>query len=456
MDYQQALRRLLSLTSAERLRTHPTRRASQDLGRMEALLAALDAPHLRVPTIHVVGTKGKGSVAALIHATLVAAGYRSGLYTSPHLHSFRERIAVDRQPCSPDEFAALVERVWPAVEAVAGGPHGAPTPFEVLTAMAFTAFAAHRCAFQVVEAGIGARLDATNVVPRPLLSVITAISRDHTELLGETIEQIAWDKAHAVKAGRPVVVGPQPAAAFAAIRGAAAAGAAPLVDVARDYAWERGAFDRRGQEMRITTPAGTLHGWTPLLGRHQLENAACAVAACDVLRAGGVALPPAAVQAGLAKVRWPGRLELLATAPTIVVDGAHNADAAARLAEAVREYLPHDRLLLVLGTSADKDLPSLVAALAPIASRVLACRARHPRSRDPDEILVLFAEAGIAGEAYPSVAAALQAARAQAGADDLLLATGSLFAVAEAREAVLGIPPEEYPELANGGGPPAS
>jgi dihydrofolate synthase/folylpolyglutamate synthase len=346
-----------------------------------------------------------------------------------------------------------VEHVWPAVEAVASGPHGTPTPFEVLTAMAFTAFAAHRCAFQVVEAGIGARLDATNVVPRPLLSVITTISLDHTELLGETIGQIAWDKAHAVKAGRPVVVAPQRAEAFAAIRAAATAGAAPLVDVARDYAWERGASDRHGQEVRIATPAGTVRGWTPLLGRHQLENAACAVATCDVLRAEGVALPPAAVRAGLTEVRWPGRLELLATAPTIVVDGAHNADAAARLAEAVREYLPHDRLLLVFGASADKDLAALVATLAPIGSHVLACRARHPRSRDPAEMLTLFAAAGIAGEAYPSVAAALQAGRAQAGADDLILATGSLFAVAEAREAVLGIPPEQYPELASGGNP---
>ncbi len=451
MQYRQALHRLLGLTSAERLSTHPARRASRDLGRMEALLAALGDPHLRVPAIHVVGTKGKGSVAALLQSALVEAGYRVGLYTSPHLHSFRERIAVDREPCSPDDFTELVERVWPAVEGVGTSPHGWPTTFEVLTAMAFVAFAARACAYQVVEAGVGARLDATNVVPRPLLSVLTTISLDHTDLLGDTVEQIAWDKAHAVKAGRPVVVAPQPAAALAAIRAAAAARGAPVVDVAGAYAWQRGAFDRGGQEFQVAGPTGVIRGWLPLLGEHQLENAACALAACDALRAEGVALPATAVVAGLARVRWPGRLEVLAEAPMVVVDGAHNADAAARLADAVRDYLPHRRLLLVLGASADKDLVGLVAGLAPVTSRVLAGRARHPRSRDPAAIVSLFARAGVAGAAYPSVAAALAAARAEAAADDLVLATGSLFVVAEAREAVLGIPPERYPELGDAG-----
>ncbi|MBI4233523.1 MAG: bifunctional folylpolyglutamate synthase/dihydrofolate synthase [Chloroflexi bacterium] len=415
---------------------------------MHALLQRLGEPHLKTPAIHIAGTKGKGSTSAMVNSILLANGYTTGLYTSPHLHTFRERIRLGQEPVSEERFAALVEALWPTQEGLASeGVRGPVTVFEMLTAMAFVAFVQERVQFQVLEVGLGGRLDATNVVPRPLVCIITSLSLDHTAILGDTLDRIAAEKAGIVKPGGVVVTAPQPPEALAVIRRVCQERGATLVEVAERYRWERGPWDLEGQQFRVWGPGGPWDVWLPLLGGYQMENATCALAAAQALEATGVPLSREGVLSGFRQVVWPGRLEVLGKSPVLVVDGAHNPYSVGRLREAVQQYFTFDKVLLIFGGLADKNLEAMVAELAPLRPRVLATRSRHPRSAAPRDLAALFARHGLEAQALPAVAEAIRLAREQAGEGDLVLATGSLFVTAEVREALLGIQGEEYPEL---------
>ena len=449
MDYREAIQRLLSLVDYERAyRTGPGQ-PRYDLTRMEEFLRRLGNPHLQAPTVHVAGTKGKGSTAAMIASALTEEGYVTGLYTSPHLHTFRERIRMGLVPITAQEFASLVEGLWDAAQEVGKtDPQGGVTTFEMLTAMAFAHFARQRADVQVLEVGLGGRLDATNTVERPLVCVITALSLDHTAILGNTVAEIAREKAGIIKQGSVVVTAPQPPEALAVIQEVCEARGATLVQAAQVYAWERTSQDLAGQSFTLRGRQGEWALWIPLLGRHQMENAGTAVAAFDVLRRQGVPIAHRSVVQGLQSVRWPGRLEVLQRYPLVVADGAHNPASSGRLRLAVEEDLPHRRLLLVLGISADKDLDGMVEELAQLKpALVVATRSRHPRALPTGAIARPFQQRGIPVHEVAEVGEATQYAIAQAGEEDLVLVTGSLFAVAEAREQVRGIPPELYPEL---------
>jgi len=446
VDYPSSLERLLSLADLERMVGPAHHQPRYHLDRMRRLLQRLGNPQEGIPIFHIAGTKGKGSVCAFLASVLRCAGYRVGLYTSPHLHTFRERIQIDGEPLSPGAFAGLVSDLWPAVEALAREGERV-TVFEALTAMAFLAFRRARCEVAVVEVGLGGRLDATNVARRPLVCAITPISHDHTAVLGTDLADIAREKAGILRPGRPVVCAPQPAPALAVVEETARRLQAPLFRVDRLCRWERGERTLEGQAFRLEVMGETLDLWTPLLGAWQVENCATALLACWVAEEEGLPIPRPAWRAGTARARWPGRLEVLVRRPLVVVDGAHNPASAQRLAEAVREDLPHRRLLLVFGASRDKDVQAMAEALAPLADRVLACRSRHPRAGDPSDLADLFLSLGVPAIPHPTVADALRSAMAEAGPDDLVLVTGSLFVVAEAREHLLGIPAERYPQL---------
>ena len=449
MEYQEALRRLLSLTDLERMAGQPAGRPRHDLGRFRRLLSLLGEPHKAVPAVHITGTKGKGSTAAMVASVLGAAGLRPGLYTSPHLHTFRERIRLGLEPVGEEEFACLVGSIWPAVDQVADeGAYGRVTTFEALTAMAFSHFRASGCGLQVVEVGLGGTLDATNVLEAPPVCVITPISLDHTDVLGDTVEKIARDKAGIIKPGATVICAPQPPEARRVIGEAAKEKGAELLWVAEAYRWERGPWDLTGQRARFLSPRHEYTVWLPLLGRHQLENAAGALAVADALRARGWPIPKAALERGLQEVHWPGRLEVLSRSPLVVVDGAHNPHSFQRLREALGEYLRYGALHLILGLTYGHDGAGIlreVRALGP--QRLLLTRSRHPRSVPPEVLVTWAAEAGLDGEICPDVPAALEKALAGAGPGDLVLAAGSLFTVAEVREVVKGIPGEVYPEF---------
>ena len=441
--YQAALHRLLSLVDLERMRGAVTPVYKYDLERMRELAARLHLLDGGPPLIHVAGTKGKGSVAAMTASVLREHGLRTGLYTSPHLHSFRERIRLNGEPLSESTFAAAVSRIWPVVENMADEPIGAPSTFEAITAMALDTFREKGTDAVVLEVGLGGRLDATNVVTSDV-AVITSVSLDHTAILGSTVEEIAGEKAGIVKGAQPVVSAPQHPDAMAVIRERAHVMGAPLTEVGHDVTYAQEEHDLSGQTVSITTARDRYRIRVPLLGAHQAENAAVAVAA---LEQAPLPLTRDAIEAGLAAVRWDGRFQLLASAPYLIVDGAHNPYSMARLHETVREYLPGVRVHLVFGASGDKQIDLLVQEAAAFADEVWTVASRHPRAAHQDMLASAFEQLDTNARSASSVAEGIERAMSAAGAGDLVLVTGSLFAVAEALQHSLGIDGEHYPEF---------
>lgn len=415
-----------------------------DLKRMRDFAALLGNPQQAYPVIHVAGTKGKGSVAALCASALRAGGLRVGVYTSPHLQDYAERIQVNGEAISHADLAAYVQELKPAIESV---PE--LTTFEITTALAFLYFARQKVDAAVIEVGLGGRLDATNIVD-PLVSVITSISYDHTDLLGNTLTEIAGEKAGIIKPGRPVVVAPQVEEARLAITRVARERQAPLLQVGVDYLFAPLEHDLIRQVFEIWPVteqklAGTLQAAgavqerpprrfvIPLLGQHQLENAATAYAALQMARVRGLPLSEGGIRHGFSSVYWPGRFELLRLEPPLLVDSAHNRDSALRLRQALDDYLPGRRVILIIGVSEDKDTAGMLAELMPRVDHVLATQSVHPRALEPDRLAEIAAQFGKPAQAVPDVEQALDQALLLAGRDAVILATGSLFLAAAVR-----------------------
>jgi dihydrofolate synthase/folylpolyglutamate synthase len=448
LDYRDSIERLMSLVDHERTSDiGPRQKAIYNLSRIQALLELLGNPQTTAHSIHVAGTKGKGSTAALCDAALHAAGYRTGFYSSPHLHSFRERIRRDTNPISEAEFGDLVEKVWPHQQWVTNNAGLGPVSlFEFMTAMGFQSFSDAEADFQTIEVGLGGRLDATNVL-NAKLCVITSISRDHIAILGDSLSEIATEKAGIIKSGSQVVIAPQPPEALEAVEWACQRLGVHPIQVGRDLTWERQAVGPDGQHFSVRGRLGQYQLTIPLLGSYQLENAATAVAALEVLREQGHTIPTDAIQLGFSGVSWPCRMEVLSRSPQVVTDGAHNLYSIEALLDSLPEYFNYHRLVLVLGFSSDKNVEDMVRRLALARPTVFATSSRHPRSLSPDAVAARFKDLGTAAVKTASTAEALEQALAVAGENDLVLATGSLFVAAEVREAMLGIEPEIYPDL---------
>ncbi len=451
LSYEEALDYLYSFIDYGAVRPAQYSAETFDLQRMVRLLADLGNPQRQYPALHVAGTKGKGSVAALCASALQAGGYRTGFYISPHLTDFGERIQVDGAFIPRAAVAELMDTLRTRAPA-----HPGITTFELTTALAFLYFARAQVDVAVLEVGLGGRLDATNVVV-PRVSVITSLSYDHTNLLGHTLAEIAGEKGGIIKPGVPVVTAPQPPEALAVLEYLAAERGTALTVVGRDWLYrpvsqslDGQVFEiwsaREQQQLNALRAGGHAVAWRPpaleipLLGQHQVDNAAVAYAALHVVREQGLPLSASAIQAGLRDVRWPGRFELLSRRPALVLDGAHNADSAQKLAATVREYFPGRRVTLIFGASSDKDVTGMLAALlAPGVGveRVLLTQAVHPRALDPDELLALAQAHAVTAATSPTVAQAVETALRSAAPDDVILACGSLFIVAEARAAAL-------------------
>lgn len=399
------------------------------LENIRRLLQALGNPERAFRAVHVGGTNGKGSTAAMLAALLQAAGFRIGLYTSPHLLDFSERIRVNGEPIGPDAVAPLTAEVRAAVEAsFAHAPDelpSHPTFFEVTTALAFLHFARLGVEWAVVEVGLGGRYDATNVLA-PDLTIITNVAVEHQDLLGESLEAIAAEKAGIVKPGIPLVTAATEPA-LTVLRRACEERGAPLLHVPAAYSWDRQALLPDGQVFRLrgaTTDRGDLR--LGLLGRHQLANAATAVAAAEALREGGLTLPEGAIREGLAAVRWPARLQVVGEPPRLLVDGAHN-PAACR---AVRDFLEGEapgRRLLVFGVLKDKDWEQMLEILLPAFAATILCRPPSDRAADPAMLLETARGLCPHVEVVPEVREALARARALARPEDTVLVAGSLF-----------------------------
>jgi dihydrofolate synthase/folylpolyglutamate synthase len=440
VDYNEAIEFLLSFTDMER-GVQKSASPVMSLNAMRGLLARLNDPQLGRPTVHVTGSKGKGSTSAMIHGVLTQAGIRSGLYTSPHLHSYTERIAFDGEPVSPDEFAAGLTALLPAIQASEAAPGGELSTFGILTALFFWLARAQapRLGAQVVEVGLGGTWDATNVFDATDVAVITPISLEHTAILGDTTVAIARDKAGIIKRGSTCVLAPQQDPAVAAVvRQRCDEVGATLIDVGRLYEFRVREKHPYGQSFVLHGPGGEREMRTPMLGAHQLANAATAVAAADALRARGVPIDDESITEGIARTRVHGRLEVMGQKPLVVADGAHNGESAAALADALREYFSFRRLFLVLGTMRDKDVRSMGFKLARLAEMIVCTGFRSPRAMDP---YVMIQEVGFLGPmavAEEAVPAALETALSHANPDDAVCVTGSLYVVAEAREVILG------------------
>ena len=454
MNYKESIDCLLSLVDHERTsQAGPRQKAIYNLSRIEALLELLGNPHTASRTIHIAGTKGKGSTAALCDAALHAAGYRTGFYSSPHLHSFRERIRRDTKAISETEFGDLVEKLSPHQQWLTNNAGLGPVSlFEFMTAMGFQSFADAKADFQTIEVGLGGRLDATNVVT-PDVCVITSISVDHTAILGDTLSNIAAEKAGIIKAGCPVVVAPQVPEALGVVERVCQSQGVRSIYVGADVTWRRKAAGPDGQRFSVQGRLGEYQLDIPLLGSHQLENAATAVAALELLIEQGHAVPADAIQLGFAGVSWPCRMEVLSRSPQVVADGAHNLYSMEAMLDTLPEYLSYRQLILVVGFSRDKNVEEMVRRLAKARPTVFATSSRHPRSLAPDAVAAFFRDLGTTTVETSSTAEALERALAVAGENDLVLATGSLFVAAEVREAMLGIEPEIYPDLLPLNGP---
>lgn len=407
---------------------NPADTANWSLDRLRGLLARLDNPHKKFPSLLIAGTKGKGSTAAICDSILRQAGYDVGLYTSPHLHSFRERIRLDGTLISEEVVVALANRLKPYFEST---PH--LTAFELITALAFVAFAEAGLDAAVLEVGLGGRLDATNAV-NPAVAVITPISYDHTQILGETLTLIAREKAGIIRPNALVISAPQPEEAMQMIEQVCQGHQARLVEVGKDLHWQTGSFSLEGQSFSVDGESY----WLPLLGDHQVANAVTAIAATQgFAERTGLHISQEAIKAGIARVTWLGRMELLSRKPYLIVDSAMNGDSAEKLVQSLQHYFPNQPITLIFGASNDHPVRDMLAELLPVAERVFAVASRHPRAEAPEALVACAAEMGYHISAMSSVAEALEAALSSAGAEELVCVTGSLFLAADAREAWL-------------------
>lgn len=448
--YQETLDYLYSFVDYSLVRNLRYSPEKFDLSRMFDFVEALGNPQAQYPIIHVAGTKGKGSVAALCASALRSAGYKVGLYTSPHLIDFNERMQVNERPIAHEELIQLVEENKGIIESI---PE--LTTFEITTGLTFLYFKEQGVEVAVIEVGLGGRLDPTNVTD-PLVCVITSISYDHTKILGETLSEIAAEKAGIIKPQVPVVVAPQKDEARLRIEEIAQERNARVTRVGEDYLFAPLSKSMEGQtfmgwrpEQQERVNALIESGgddvpederlFIPLLGHHQVENAATAYATLQVVREEGLEIDEAAIRSGFRDVFWPGRFEILQRKPTVILDSAHNRDSALKLRLTLDDHFPGRRVVLVFGASEDKDIHGMFTELLPRVDQVIATKSFHPRALEPDIVVDLARQFGRPAKAIPTVEGALDEAihRAQA-LDAVVLVTGSIFVVAGVREMIAG------------------
>jgi dihydrofolate synthase/folylpolyglutamate synthase len=432
MNFVEAEQYLLSFTDYEKVPGIAYTAANYDLRRMELLLEPLGNPHLGTPTIHVAGTKGKGSTAAMIANILATTGYRTGLFTSPHLHNIRERARINNDLISEAEFASIITEIKPIVEKVnKETAFGQLTTFEVLTAAVFTYFKRNMVDFQVLEVGLGGRLDATNVAHGDIC-IITSISLDHTEVLGNTLSKIAAEKAGIIKEDSLVINFPQKEEVTAVIKKACQQNGCQMIQIGTDVRWQRTGGDIHRQFFTVTTAESQYPIELPLTGDFQLENAAAAIAAIESLIENGANISPEHILIGMKSIDWPGRLQILHEAPLVLADGAHNAYSMSKLIESVRKYFKYSECYVIFGSSVDKDVDGMARELSAFTRNITVTSSSHPRAASRTIIIEKFKQAGIEVNQAENINAAISDYMKKAVKEDLIVITGSLFVVAEA------------------------
>lgn len=425
LEYQEALNYINSLF-----------RFGVNLGleRMEQLLEKLDNPQKELNVIHIGGTNGKGSVAAMMSQILQAQGYRVGLFISPHLQYFQERIMINGCGIEEEMVVELVEKIRPLVEACTlTSSSGQPTEFEVVTAMAMAYFAMKKVDYVVLEVGLGGRLDATNVV-QPLVSVITNVGHDHMDRLGETIGKVAFEKAGIIKKNGYCVTAAHSQEAQEVIRSVCEERHSRLIDVNQDYSWEGGEVTLKGQTIHIRSPKRDYQNiFLPLLGHHQQVNTAVVIAAVEVLQKQGIEISYESIKRGIASVKWPGRMEVIQEQPLVIIDGAHNIEGTQALVKTLKENFKYKRLIFVAGFLKDKDIEEMMRMTMPLADQVILTQPSGHRAASTEDIKVYALKyvKDVASES--DVGKAVEKALQQVKEEDLVCIFGSLYMIADAK-----------------------
>lgn len=432
MNYKQAENFILTFTNYEESAAVAYNTSNYDLRRMQLLIHMLGNFQQSKNTIHIAGTKGKGSTAAMVANILQGAKYRTGLFTSPHLYTWRERIKFNGRLISKLDFARLATLLEPVVREInTQAQFGKLTTFEVLTAMALVYFNAKQADFQVIETGMGGRLDATNIV-NPRICIITSISLDHTQILGETLEEIAVEKVGIIKPGCTVISAPQSPEVTTIIEQKCKGLGLSLIQAGKDITWQRIGGDLSGQHFKLTSRTGEYDLFIPLLGDYQLENAALAVAAIEKLCQDGISIKYKDAVAGLRTVYWPARFQILQRSPLIIIDGAHNPYSLKRVIESINKYFSFNRAFVIFGSSNDKDIAGMAKELSNFASEIVLTISGHPRAAKISELVQRFNQAGVEASSATDLRSAIADFISLAEKNDLILVTGSLFLAAEA------------------------
>ena len=398
-----------------------------DLSRVYSFMELLGNPQLRYPVIHVAGSKGKGSVCALCAVALEAQGYKVGLYTSPHLRDFEERIQINGQSISRKDFVSLTDEIKKHVSAIPD-----LTTFEIATALGFWYFARQKVDVAIIEVGLGGRLDATNVV-QPIVTVITTLLLEHTYILGDTLAEIAAEKGGIIKHNIPIVLARQDESAQKVVVSIASEKKAPLIEVGIDVPYHQVTASLDGQTFNIGKDQVQINLQIGLLGPHQIDNAAVAYTALITARKAGLFVTDAAIKKGFAQAAWPGRFEVLRRDPPLIVDAAHTPGAIVRLVETLDQFFPKQPVILIFGVSEDKNISGMISALGPRVKKIICAQAPHPRAMDSFSLAQRGKALGLQTESIPNTGDALKAAFNQSNTNDVVLVTGSIFIAACAR-----------------------
>ncbi|HSU68506.1 MAG TPA: folylpolyglutamate synthase/dihydrofolate synthase family protein [Tepidisphaeraceae bacterium] len=434
-NYTKSLRFLASLADFERLRIVRYNSQNFDLERMRALLKRMGNPQDRFKSVHIAGTKGKGSTCAMIASMLQACGYKVGLYTSPHLTDVRERIQINGEMIPQSDFGRIVRVAEPMIERM----KPRPTYFDVLTAVAFKYFAEQEIDIAVIETGLGGRLDSTNVI-KPEVTAITSISKDHMAQLGNTLAKIAEEKAGIFKAGVPAISVQQDPEADVVLKRVAEKNGTHLEVTGQtiefSYRFESSRMQGPHNRVCLTTPHSKFeHLAVPLLGEHQAINCGLALSVIDRLKARGFAISDTKAMEGLAKTTVPGRMEMLSQQPRVVVDGAHNAASLDAMLRAVGQHIPYDSMVIIFGCCADKDVPGMLDRIAAGADKVIFTRVNNIRSADANELAAKYVEQyGKMAQVAATLEDALGIANRAVTKEDLICITGSFYLVGEAKK----------------------
>ncbi len=423
---------------------HDTAKFGSKLGleRTEKILELLGNPHKKVKCIHIAGTNGKGSTTAMLTNILINSGYRVGCYISPYIEEFEERIQINNTNIPKEDLAHIITEVSRAVDSVATMGYGNPTEFEIITCAGFLYFYEKKADYAVVEVGLGGRLDSTNVIV-PELSIITSISLDHMNILGDTIDKIAFEKAGIIKNGIPLVLYPQEPMAEEVIERIALERSSEVIKVKKNnykfvnsYVAEVNGKDKMLQNIIYTTKEDSYDIELGLIGIHQIDNCNVVIHSCEKLRELGVNITKDSMLKGIREMVWPGRLEIMRTTPLVVIDGAHNIDGIKKLAESVDKYFTYNKMILIIGILADKQVKEMINIIAPKAERVIAVTPHSERAELCEDLRAEIINYVPKCEAIADYEEAYKRALSYCHEDDLLLISGSLYMVGDMRKII--------------------